>query len=167
MKRIAWLMVATLAVAIAAPAFAGSGGKCAESAQVCLNHWSKSKDKPWAGLKYDTEDGVTKVTLITPGSPAASSGIEVGDVLLALNGIKVTDKETLKKAKSEWKAGTVVKYTVTRSGAEKQFALTLAPMPQDVYASMVGSHMLENHVTTAMADAGTTPNVTAAPAEKK
>src|SRR5262245_36182114 len=168
MRRIAWLMVAALGVAIASPALAGAAGKCTQTAQACLDSWAKGKDKPWAGLKYDTaENGTTTVKAITPGSPAATAGFEVGDVLVSLNGVKLTDKEALKQAKSAWKVGTVVNYAVKRGSVEKQIPLTLASMPPEVFASMVGSHMLENHVNASMAEAGSPGNITAAPAEKK
>ena len=167
MKRIARLRVAAFAVAIASPALAGSGAKCTESTQVCLDHWAKSKDKPWTGLKYETaENGLTTVKSITPGGPAATAGFAVGDVLVAMNGVKLADKEALKKAKGEWKVGTVVSYTVKRAGAEKQIPLTLAQMPNEVFTSMVGAHMLENHVIASMADAGGA-GTSATPAEKK
>jgi predicted metalloprotease with PDZ domain len=164
-KRIAWTMLATMAVAIAAPAMAGSGYKCTETTQACLNAMAKKKDKAWAGLQYDTaENGTTSVKAITAGSPAAAAGFQVGDVLVALNGAKMSDKEALKKAKGEWKIGQAISYTVSRGGAEKQLALTLAQMPPEVYASMVGSHLLESHVTNAMAEAGSGTEAT--PAKK-
>ncbi len=169
MKRLTWLMVAASVVALAAPALAGSGGKCTEGTQACLNHMAKSKDKPWVGLQYDkAENGTTSVMAITAGSPAAAAGFEVGDVLVALNGAKLADKEAMKKAKGEWKIGQSVSYTVSRAGAEKQIAVTLGQMPAEVYASVVGSHMLENHVPTAMAEAGHDAGATkAVKAEKK
>ncbi len=155
MKRISWVMVVAFVVALAAPALAGGAGKCGEGTQACLNHWSKSKDKGWAGLQYDTaENGTTSVKSITAGSPAATAGFEVGDVLVALNGAKMADKEAMKKAKGEWKIGQSISYTVLRAGAEKQIAVTLGQMPGEVYASMLGSHMLDNHVAGAMAESG-------------
>ena len=166
MKRMIWLLVAVFVVALAAPALAGSGGKCTQSTQVCLNHWAKSKDKGWAGMQYEEAGGATTVKSITAGSPAATAGFEVGDVLMTINGIKLADKEALKKAKGEWKIGQSVSYVVTRAGAEKPLTVTLAPMPPEVFASLVGSHMLESHVPTAIAEAGEQPGATKA-AEKK
>ncbi len=168
-KPIAWTMLATMALAIAAPALAGGGAKCSESAQACLNHWAKGKEKPWAGLQYDTaENGTTSIKAITAGSPAASAGFQVGDVLVAMNGAKLSDKEAMKKAKAELKIGSAVTYTVSRAGYEKQISVTLAQMPSEVYASMVGSHMLESHVSATMAEAApAAEGVKAAKAEKK
>lgn len=169
MKRITAGMVAVLLLVIAAPAMAGGGAKCTQAVQACLNHWAKSKDMPWAGLQYDkSADGsVTSVKAITPGSPAATAGFQVGDVLVALNGAKLTDKEAVKKAKGEMKIGSTVQYTISRNGAEQQLAVTMAAMPPEVYASVVGSHMIENHVSTAVADAASESDTKAAKSEKK
>ena len=167
MKRMIGLMVAVFVVALAAPAFAGSGGKCTQPTQVCLNHWAKGKDKGWAGMQFDEASGTTTVKSITAGSPAATAGFEVGDVLMTINGIKPADKEALKKAKGEWKVGQTVSYVVTRAGAEKPLTVTLAPMPPEVFASLVGSHMLESHVSTAVAEVVEPAGTKAVKAEKK
>jgi predicted metalloprotease with PDZ domain len=175
MKRIVWGMVAVFLFVVAAPALAGggahaaggSGAKCTQATQVCLNHWAKSKDMPWAGLSYDkTETGGMTVKSVTPNSPAATAGIQPGDVLVAINGAKITDKEAIKKAKSEMKVGSAVQYTISRGGAEQQLAVTMAAMPPEVFASVVGSHMLENHVPTALADAAAESDTKAVKAEK-
>ena len=86
-----------------------------------------------------------------------SAGFQAGDVLVALNGAKLSDKEAMKKAKGEWKVGQNVSYTIKRAGAEKQIALTLGTMPEEVFSSMVGGHLLESHVVVATADAATGP----------
>lgn len=169
MKRITWGMVAVSALIVAVPAFAGGGAKCTQATQACLNHWAKTKDMPWAGLQYDkSADGsVVSVKAITPGSPAATAGFQVGDVVVAMNGAKLADKEAVKKAKSEMKVGSTVQYTITRGGTEQQLAVTMAAMPPEVFASVVGSHMIENHVPTAIAEANTESDTKAAKAEKK
>ena len=155
MRKIALLLARVLLVS-AVPAFAGSGEKCTENAQTCLNHWAKSKDKGWIGLRYDKNAaGDIAVTEIMPSSPATTAGFQVGDILMALNRAKMADKDAVKKAKGEWKVGQAVTYTIKRGTEEQQIAVTLAKIPDEVFASMVGQHMLENHVTTATADAGT------------
>jgi predicted metalloprotease with PDZ domain len=134
---------------LAAPALAGSGEKCTMDPQACLNHWAKSKDKGYLGLKYDKgAEGAVVVKEILAGSPAATAGFQVGDVLLAMNGAKMEDKEALKKAKGDWKVGQEVSYSVKRADKEQTLKVTLAQMPEEVFASMVGAHLLENHVAT-------------------
>jgi len=152
MKRIVLSSAALLVMAV--PAFAGHGEKCSATAQACLNHWAAERTMGWVGLEYDkSTDGIIKVKSVMAGSPAADAGFQSGDILVALNGAKMSDKEAMKKAKGSWKAGQSVTYTVERAGAEKQIAVTLATAPDNVFAAMVGSHMLENHAASASADA--------------
>lgn len=147
MKRIPWLLATLLLAAIASPALAGGGEKCSADVQTCLNSFAAKKSHGWLGLKYDkAEDGSTVVTGTTAGSPAEQAGFQKGDVLVALNGASFADKEAIKKAKGDWKPGSKVTYTVKRAGAEQQIAVTLAAMPEEVFAQMVGEHMVSNHM---------------------
>ena len=155
MKTRIVLLSAALLV-LAAPLFAGSGEKCTYGTQACLNHWASSKDMGWTGLDLDKSvEGVIKVKSVMPESPAATAGFQPGDVLLTLNGVKMSDKVAMKKAKGAWKAGQSVTYTVDRGGAEQSLAVTLAKAPDNVYASMLGSHMMESHAAVATAAAET------------
>lgn len=153
MKTIKLVLTAALLLA-ASSALAGSGEKCTYDTQSCLNHWAAKKDAGWAGLDYDKSvPGVVKVKAVTPDSPAAAAGFQPGDVIVAMNGAKMADKEALKKAKGSWKAGQSVNYTIQRGGAEQQIALTLGKTPDQVFTSMAGAHMMESHavITTAAA----------------
>ncbi len=148
------LLLSAALLMVAVPGFAGSGEKCSADAQTCLNHWAGSKDKGWVGLEYDkSTEGVVSVKSVTPDSPAAAAGFKAGDILVAMNGAKMADKEAMKKAKGSWKAGQSVTYTVQRAGKEQQLAVTLGKTPDAVFASMIGSHMLENHVAMSSASA--------------
>jgi hypothetical protein len=100
---------------------------------------AKTKDKPWVGLQHDTAE----------------------------NGARRSDKGALKQAKGEWRIGQTIGYAASRAGAERQVAVTLGPMRPEVHASMVGSHLLENHVPSAMADAGDAEATKSAKAEQK
>jgi predicted metalloprotease with PDZ domain len=151
------LVVATaaLAVAIAAPALAGSGaGKCTQETQVCLNTFSKYASKGWLGLEYDKSAATHAVKKVTPGGPAEAAGFKAGDVMVSMNGVAMTaDKETLKKAKGEWAVGQTVAYVVKRGDEEVKLDVKLAPMPAEVFSSMVGEHMVSNHMAAATAAA--------------
>jgi|KBSSwiStaDraftv2_1062776.scaffolds.fasta_scaffold43055_4 S1-C subfamily serine protease len=166
MKRFPALLAlfALLTVAVAVPAFAGS--KCeAPDAQACLNQMSTMKDKGWSGVQVDNSDMTAiRVKAVTPGSPAAKAGIQVGDVLVALNGANFTDMEALKKAKGDWAVGQSVTYSLKRKGADKQIALKLDKMPENVFAQMIGEHMLEAHLNMAAATPTEPAPATAAPA---
>ena len=159
MKRISALLAlfAVLTVALAAPALAGGGAKCeAADAQACLNHISGMKAKGWTGLDLDKSDlTAIKVKAITPGSPAAKAGFAIGDVVVAINGASLTDKEALTKAKGDWAVGQAVTYTVKRKNTEKSITTKLESMPEEAFATMIGKHMLEAHTTLASATPST------------
>jgi C-terminal processing protease CtpA/Prc len=150
------MAAALLVAALCVPAHAGSMGKCGYDTQTCLNGFAAMRETHgWVGLKTDKNDaGEMVVKTVYPDSPAAAAGIAVGDVLVSVNGASMTDVEAVKKASGDWKVGQSVTYALTRGGVAKEVTLTLARMPDDVFAAMVGEHMLSDHVTaTATKDA--------------
>ena len=168
MKKLLWSLAVVLLVTWSAAAVAGESGKCTLDAQACLNHFAAKKDKGWSGIEADKTDAGQVVKKIVPGGPAAAAGLAEGDVLVALNGVKLTDQEAVKKAKGEWKVGQTVSYTVMRQGAEQEIKLTLAKLPEEVFAGMVGRHMLSDHMALAAeAKPAEVKATTAATTEKK
>ncbi len=139
MKRSVPLLVLALLLALTTAAFAG-GEKCARDAAHKAAHKEKAAKMAahgWLGLKTEKTDGAAvRVASVAPGSPAAKAGFRAGDVLVALNGIALTDanKEAVKKAKADCAVGKQVAYTVRRDGAEKTLTATLAPVPDEVLA---------------------------------
>ncbi len=150
MRRQTWLAVLALILFAAAPALAGGERKkCPYTTQECLDHMAaKMKDSGWVGVELDVDEatGAMSVKKVVPGSPAEKAGIQVGDVLAALNGVPITNDndEALAKARKEWKPGQQVTYTIKRNGLDRKVDLTLAPMPADVMAAWIGNHMLEH-----------------------
>jgi len=156
MKCCKWITV--LAVAVAAMtllALAGEGKKCMYTTQECLDHMAnKMKSGGWVGLELEENEATGGYTVmkVISGSPAESAGIQPGDLLYALNGVRISEEnqEALKKAKKDWKPGQSVTYTIKRNGADREVNLTLAPMPADVLARWIGQHMME-HATVEVA----------------
>lgn len=146
-----WITIAALVMLVTVPVlFAGHDGKkCTYSTQDCLDHMSaKLKSSGWVGIELEENEktGAMTIMKVVPGSPAESSGLQAGDVLYALNGVEINEKndEALMKVKKDWKPGQTVNYTVKRNGQEKQITLTLAPMPAEVLARFIGTHMLDH-----------------------
>jgi predicted metalloprotease with PDZ domain len=156
MKRVTVLVAAALGVVLAAPVFAGGSEKCTQDAQACLNGFSNYKAKGWLGLEYD-KSAAEKTHLIkraVAGSPAEAAGFQAGDVLVSLNGVPLTaEKEALKAAKGDWSVGQSVSYVVSRKSKEVKLSAKLAAMPEEVFARMVGDHMVRDHMTAATAAA--------------
>ncbi len=143
---------AVIAIAgLLAPATAGEHKKCVAKTQDCLDLMStKMKTSGWVGLELDWDQPPTAlvVTKVVSGSPAESAGIQIGDVLYALNGVRIApdNDDAIAKARKGWKPGESVRYTIKRNGTDREVNLTLAPMPADVLARLIGEHML-SHVT--------------------
>jgi C-terminal processing protease CtpA/Prc len=126
-------------------ALAGDTFSCKATAQECLAAMSdKLKNSGWVGIEFQPDD--YKITKVIPGSPAAQAGLQPGDVLYSLNGVRLQpdNQAALAKVRKEWIPGQCVTYTVRRSGADREVNLTLAPMPADVMATWIGQHMREH-----------------------
>ena len=150
MKRNAILLALALTLALAPAAFAG-GAKCAHDAKAAAHNNKKAElaAKGWLGLKTEKDaSGAYRVSSVTPGSPAAQAGFRSGDVLVAYNGVALTDanKDAVKKAKAGCAVGTKVAYTVRRGNAEQTLTATLAPVPDEVLAEWMKEEEARTHV---------------------
>ena len=149
MLKRAFLLFSLVAL-VASSAFAG-GEKCSADAQTCLNYMAKKVDsKGWLGVHYERneEAGGYTVTKVIENSPAAESGIQVGDIVVAMNGVSMGEKsEALKAEWQNMKPGYTVTYKVLRNGYDKSIKLSLAKMPEEEAMQMVGSHMISHAET--------------------
>jgi serine protease Do len=64
-----------------------------------------------------------------PNTPAASAGIQAGDVITAVNGNAVKDSRSLARAISAMGPGASAKLDILRKGESKSITVTLAKMP--------------------------------------
>ena len=147
-----WLIVA-LAALVAAPAVAG--GKCKYDTQTCLDKMVEHyNSKGYAGIELDTdpETGALTVKVVVADTPAEAAGFEIGDQLVAINGLVLaeTDEEKLHKAWQEMTPGTKATYTIVRNGKKIDVEVTLAKLPDELIAKYIGMHMLD-HATSATA----------------
>jgi C-terminal processing protease CtpA/Prc len=133
------------------PMVAGDSPKrCNMPVQECVDRMSSSlKTTGWVGIEYDNSivpNGGYKVMKVVPGSPAEKAGLQPGDLLYALNGVRIAEENypALAKARQEWRPGQSVSYTIKREGIDREITLTLAPMPADVMARWIGEHMKEH-----------------------
>jgi S1-C subfamily serine protease len=114
------------------------------------------KDRGWVGIEMNKEEGAANmhVTRVIPDSPAHAAGFEIGDVLLALNGIKFAEAtdEQMKEAQTVMKPGATVTYTVQRGDSEVDLKPVLGEMPDEVLAQWIGDHMVNYHVDMASAE---------------
>jgi S1-C subfamily serine protease len=145
MNRILRLSAWMLVLALVAPV---NAGVCPAETQECLDYLVTMRNRGYAGIDIDDrkDDGTMTITKVHAGTPAAASGIRIGDVLVAIEGIHLGDEEGMKALDEVMKPDNRVHFTVLRKGKERTFELTLSRMPDDVFAQFVGEHMLQ-HVT--------------------
>src|SRR5687768_6603247 len=135
------VMTLSLALFLALSSMAAAGGENCDKANASKNAKAKTamheKAKHgWLGLDVEKSASGYVVNKVAAGSPAEQAGFQKGDVLVAFNGIAMTDenKEALKKAKTQNAVGKQVTYTISRAGAQRQIAATLAEVPAEVLA---------------------------------
>ncbi len=71
------------------------------------------------------------VSEVSAGSPAAEAGIEVGDIIVQLDGRDVQGVGWLRNAVSLTRPGTTVELGVLRAGEPRQVAVVLAELPEE------------------------------------
>jgi len=149
------LAAAAVACGLATMGFAGDKQPCTADPADCVKKLSaKYQAHGWLGIETEKgEHDLYSVKAVTAGSPAATAGFQVGDVLLALNGVELSEanKEEIKKMKKSLGPGSQVTYGVRREGAKKSLNATLADVPRAVLAQWIGEHMLEHHAGTQVA----------------
>ncbi|HEY1718744.1 MAG TPA: Do family serine endopeptidase, partial [Verrucomicrobiae bacterium] len=82
-------------------------------------------------FKLPDENGAL-VGNVMPNTPADKAGIKVGDVIIELNGKKITDANDLHLLVSELVPGTKASVKFIRDGGEKTATFTLAELPQNM-----------------------------------
>jgi S1-C subfamily serine protease len=81
-----------------------------------------------AGRDVSVNDGAY-VQTVNPGTPAARAGIQVGDVIVEVEGRTVTSAASLGNVIRLYKPGDKVEITVDRGGATRTFSATLGEAP--------------------------------------
>ena len=142
-------LLALLTTILVSGALAGeSYKKCPLDTQVCLDLMvSKMKGRGWLGIEYDTETAL--VQRVVPGSPAERVGFKSGDVMVSVAGAKFASNSdakcvTCEAVKDSWKPGRRIAYVVKRKGKTLKLNPTLATLPSDVMAQMIGMHMIDH-----------------------
>jgi putative serine protease PepD len=84
---------------------------------------------PVIGAKVQTggsgDGSGARIDEVMPDTPAADSGLEVGDVVTEVNGLRVTDGISLIVAIRTYRPGETIEFTVVREGDERVVAITL------------------------------------------
>ena len=147
MLRNKWIALTARRVLVTPPAMAGEGEKCSYGTQECLDHMAnKMKNSGWVGVELDYHDHALVVKGVIHGSPAEKAGLQVDDVLFAINGVEYNDEnmEKLGEMKNKAKPGDETVWTVKRNGYSKELTIELDRMPADLLAKYIGQHMMDH-----------------------
>ncbi len=86
------------------------------------------------GLKLQGLEGAL-ITTITKGSPAEDAKLEVGDVILELNGRMVTNPRSLQNVVERLEVGKTYKALVIRDTKKLEVPIAVREMPDDFFAA--------------------------------
>ncbi len=80
-------------------------------------------------LNQNSTSGGAQITLVQPGAPAATAGLQAGDVVTAINGKSIASTEQFIETVDNYPPGQKVNLTVNRNGQHKTVAVTLGNRP--------------------------------------
>ena len=87
-------------------------------------------DKIAEDLKLSSRNGVY-ISEVSPSGAADKAGIKAGDVLIAIDSIKITSPASVQETVSRYSPGDKAVVTVIRDGKEKQFDVTFKGTAQE------------------------------------
>lgn len=88
-----------------------------------------SEERPYLGIYYRPAVRGAYVAQVVPGSPAEEGGLEPGDVILAVDGERVTRSNPLNRILLSYHPGDVARLRVERDGERLDLEVTLGRWP--------------------------------------
>ncbi|MBH8554542.1 M61 family metallopeptidase [Nostocaceae cyanobacterium CENA357] len=93
---------------------------------------AEQEEEPYLGVKAKTEHGREIIKFVEVGSPAQLAGIDAGDELLAIAGIKVTANQLSDRLK-DYQPNDIIQVTVFHQDELRTYAVTLAASRSNKY----------------------------------
>jgi len=87
-------------------------------------------NRPRLGVTFIMTDEGAEIVAIVPESPAEQAGIRIGDVIMEVNGRRVTRAQPLDEHIMLYQPGDTVALTILRDGRTRQIDVRLASEPQ-------------------------------------
>src|SRR3954469_12511472 len=87
--------------------------------------------RAYLGVSTSGDSGRVTVAAVSAGGPAASAGVQVGDVIASVGGKKVSTPDDVAAAIQDRRPGESVAVEVERGGAAQTLDVTLAERPAD------------------------------------
>lgn len=90
---------------------------------------TEKEEEPYLGVKVNTENGREIIKFVEAGSPAQLAGIDAGDELLAIAGIKISTHQLSDRLK-DYQANDTIQVTVFHQDELRTYSVTLgSPRP--------------------------------------
>ena len=141
MRPIRWLPI--IALAISVPALAAER-KCPLDLATCLNQFQRMRERPWLGVTVDRDSmGRFVIHSVEPKSPSQRAGIHPQDVIERIEGKPPGEWFA---GKAGWRVGETGDIDVLRGKQPKSLKLRYETIPEDVFARVIGLHMVEGHL---------------------
>jgi putative serine protease PepD len=86
-------------------------------------------DHAYLGVSLEDSDEGPRVAAVNDGSPASAGGVRVGDVIVAIDGERISSSDELRAALEDREVGANATLTVERSGQSTELSVTLAERP--------------------------------------
>jgi len=143
-RKLPWLVLAfSLAVPVSAPA-----APCGKPLDVCVAEKTLLyQSRGVLGFAWSLRDDVIGVCGLPPGYPAAAAGVQLGDVLLELDGRSLAEpsQETMDGIVGAIKIGQVVPLRVRRGGQELTLTITAGKPDEKVIQAWIANHLRAEH----------------------
>jgi S1-C subfamily serine protease len=91
-------------------------------------------ERPWMGLFIEVGASGLRVSEVSPDGPAFRAGVRAGDLILELEGKKVSAAADLSRALGDRRVGDRVRLALSRQGRRQQLILILGVMPPELQA---------------------------------
>ena len=100
--------------------------------------------RPWVGIGLQDitsdlmkffnlkEKGGALISQVYAGSPAETAGLKVGDVVIEIDGVKVTNSQDVVREVLKKQVGQRVNFVILREGKRTEISLTTAQMPEKI-----------------------------------
>ncbi len=121
--------------------------QCNQTPRECVEYMSKKmRDSGWVGVELEFDGKLFTIQKVIVGSPAGEAGLQVGDILLAIDGVpsrEVANRMASSRNKLKWKPGQQIKYKIEREGRGRTIEIEMARMPAHVLARYIGQHLID------------------------
>lgn len=98
--------------------------------------------KPYIGVSYVTiskeiaslrrmPEGAF-ISMVLRDSPAGKAGLQVGDIVVSVDGVKLESENSLSRLIQKKKVGDTIAIEIDRNGEQKNMKITLEEMPEDL-----------------------------------